>query len=148
MKEINYISEIFLPSKSAYSINVMKMCDAFSKLGFNIKLYVFRKEKNVNLFKIYNCKKKFKIIETKINQNNFIGRIEHALKLIRLIKKNKTKNIIYSRSIISSLILSMFYQNVFLEVHHELKGFTRFFLIYQKKWNILKVLLLYIFQKI
>ena len=30
MKKINYIAEITLPSKSAYSIQVMKMCDAFS----------------------------------------------------------------------------------------------------------------------
>lgn len=138
MKEINYISEIFLPSKSAYSINVMKMCDAFSKLGFNTNLYVFRREKNINLFKIYNCKKKFKIIETKIYQNNFIGRIKHALILLRLIKKKKSKSIIYSRSIISSLILSIFHENVLLEIHHELKGFTKVFFNLSKKMKYFK----------
>ena len=39
VKKINYIAELNLPSTSAYSIHVMKMCDAFTKLGYETKLY-------------------------------------------------------------------------------------------------------------
>ena len=49
MKEktyIYYVSELNLPSKSAYSIHVMKMCEAFSKLGFNINLFVINHKDN------------------------------------------------------------------------------------------------------
>ena len=31
LKNIDYIAEISLPSKSAYSIHVMKMCNEFAK---------------------------------------------------------------------------------------------------------------------
>ena len=45
---IYYVAELNLPSKSAYSIHVMKMCEAFSKLGFKINLFVIN-NKNTNL---------------------------------------------------------------------------------------------------
>ena len=61
-KEIFYIAELNLPSKSAYSIHVMKMCEAFSKLKHNISLIVIN-SKNVNqINKIYNINHKFNIL--------------------------------------------------------------------------------------
>ena len=36
---IYYFSELNLPSKSAYSIHVMKMCDGFSELGYKVKYF-------------------------------------------------------------------------------------------------------------
>ena len=41
-----YIAELNLPNKSAYSIHVMKMCEAFSKSGYKTKLLSI---KNKNL---------------------------------------------------------------------------------------------------
>ena len=32
--EIYYVSELNIPNKSAYSIHVMKMCEAFTKVRF------------------------------------------------------------------------------------------------------------------
>ena len=49
-----YIAELNLPNKSAYSIHVMKMCEAFSKLGYEINLLSI---KNTNLSRIFNIKK-------------------------------------------------------------------------------------------
>ena len=46
-KKIYYIAELNLPSKSAYSIHVMKMCEAFSKLKYDINLFVIN-NKNIN----------------------------------------------------------------------------------------------------
>ena len=80
VKKINYIAEITLPSKSAYSIQVMKMCDAFSLEGYETKLFTFgRKGKAIH--KYYNCKKKFKIEDLKISSNTFINRLIFSLKL-------------------------------------------------------------------
>ena len=61
MLTINYIAEIILPSKSAQSIQVMKMCDAFSKKKNKTNLHVFNKDKT-RIYKNYNCSKKVKII--------------------------------------------------------------------------------------
>ena len=47
-KKIYYVAELNLPSKSAYSIHVMKMCEAFSRLKYDINLFVINK-KNINL---------------------------------------------------------------------------------------------------
>ena len=46
--KIYYISELNLPNKSAYSIHVMKMCEAFSKLGYSVILFTI---KSLNLKK-------------------------------------------------------------------------------------------------
>ena len=37
-KKIYYIAELNLPSKSAYSIHVMKMCQAFADNGHQVVL--------------------------------------------------------------------------------------------------------------
>ena len=48
--EIHYVSELNIPNKSAYSIHVIKMCEAFKKLGFKTNLFTI---KSKNLSKIY-----------------------------------------------------------------------------------------------
>ena len=60
--KINYISELNLPSYSAYSIHVMKMCEAFSKLGYKTNLYTINTSKEEKINKKYNIKYKFNII--------------------------------------------------------------------------------------
>tara|TARA_B110000977_G_scaffold682_1_gene971 strand:- start:21962 stop:23053 length:1092 start_codon:yes stop_codon:yes gene_type:complete len=123
--KLNYISEIILPSKSAYSVQVMKMCDAFSKKDFNIELFVLNRKTHVKkIYKTYNCSKKFEIRSTNITNNNFIGRLRFAYKIIRNLKKNGFDEIYYSRSVISGILLSFYTKNVIIEIHHSLKGFT------------------------
>ena len=38
--KIYYVAELNLPNKSAYSIHVMKMCEAFSKLDYNVDKFI------------------------------------------------------------------------------------------------------------
>ena len=133
IKKINYISEISLPSTSAYSIHVMKMCNEFSKLNIDTTLYVLKKKKNENFYKTYNCKKKFRIIDFNLQKNNFFTRIFYAFKLILFLKKSKTTLI--SRSIISALFLNIFKKKVILEIHHTLKGFTRLLFLILNNFN-------------
>lgn len=126
MININYFAELNLPSKNAYSIHVMKMCDAFSN-NYNVNLYIFKKKKNINLFKLYNCRNNFKINNLNLDKISFFNRILFCIKIFFLFKnkkKNSEENIIISRSILSGLFMSYFNYNVFIEIHHELKGFT------------------------
>jgi hypothetical protein len=125
-KEINYFAEIYLPSSSAYSIHVMKMCDTLANTGLKVNLIVFGKSNKIDIFKYYNCKSRFNIINSNIKKNNFLGRVSFAFKAI-LKYRNKKNDLILSRSIIAGFFLSFISQNVTIEIHHKLIGFTKIF---------------------
>ena len=125
-EEIYYFAEIYLPSSSAYSIHVMKMCDSLANAGLKVNLIVFGKSTKIDIFKYYNCKLRFNIINSNIKKNNFLGRVSFAFKAI-LKNKNKKNELILSRSIIAGLFLSFISKNVTIEIHHKLKGFTKIF---------------------
>ena len=50
--KIFYIAETSLTNKSAYSHHVIKMCDAFVKLGHKTSLITSKKNLNLNLNKM------------------------------------------------------------------------------------------------
>ncbi len=133
-KNFFYIADVFLPSRSAYSIHVMKMCNSFAKKKFRVSLFCLNK-KNSNLFNYYNCKNKFKIIGLKQNKNNFFTRIIFGFKVLKKIHATNDE-LILSRSIFYGLLLSLFEKKVILEIHHDLKGFTKFlvFLFHKTKY--------------
>ena len=120
-----YVAELILPSKSAYSIHVLKMCEAFSKLGFNINLLIINHKNKNQIFKSYNIKNKFQIssILNKSIKLNFVSRIIFSLKILL---DNSDKNSIFiSRSIVFALIASLFKKKVIIELHHEITGFSK-----------------------
>ena len=105
--KVNYISELNLPSYSAYSIHVMKMCEAFSKLGYNINLYTISNPMK-NILKIYNIKHYFKIISIFKNSCNlnFFLRILFLLKILS--NRFKKNEIFITRSILFGLISAIY----------------------------------------
>ena len=134
LKNIYYIAEIFLPSKSAYSIHVMKMCNAFAKKKINTNLYIYNKKNNLNFFEQYNCSNKFKIRGLNIKKNNFFGRVFFALKILKLILPDNN-SIIISRSVMTAILLNFFDRHVILELHHELTGLTKHLFFLSKNFS-------------
>lgn len=127
MNSILYIAELNLPSTSAYTQHVLKICDAFADKN-NINLLVFsNKVPFKQLKKNYILKNNFNIEKLFTSkQNTFFSRV----KLAFYTKKISLKyNLIITRSPITSLVLSCFKVNNILEVHHPLYGFTK--IIYQ-----------------
>ena len=124
-KKIYYVAELNLPSRSAYSIHVMKMCEAFSKLNYDTNLFVINKKDTNKINKIYNINYKFKIISVFDNfiLLNFILRILFSIKI--LLKKSEKDALFLSRSIIFSLIASLLKKKIILELHHEITGFSK-----------------------
>ena len=125
MKNIVYISELCLPSNSAYAQHVLKICDTFSK-KFNTNLFVISNNKSFKKYKKeYSLKNNFKINSyAKNEKNNFIKRILFSLYVL----KNTSKDsLIISRSLISSLMLSLFGVRNILELHHPPKGLSSYF---------------------
>ena len=136
--KIYYIAELNLPSKSAYSIHVMKMCEAFSKLKYDINLFVINKKDKDQTNKDYNINYKFKIFSIFNNSIllNFVIRIIFSLKILS--KKTEKEAIFLSRSIVFSLIACLFRKKVILELHHEIKGFSKIIYWLLKNLNLIE----------
>ncbi|MDC1169973.1 glycosyltransferase [Candidatus Pelagibacter sp.] len=137
-KKICYIAEINIPSKSAYSIHVMKMCEAFAKLKYDVNLYIINHQNYKKININYNINNKFRIhsIFNKAIQLNLFYRIIFSLKI--LFKYRKTRMLFVSRSIIFSLLASITHVNVILELHHEISGFSKIIYFIFKKLNLIK----------
>ena len=133
-----YIAELNLPNKSAYSIHVMKMCEAFSKLGYKTNLLIINNINLLNIFKNYNIKYNFRLISifNKPINLNFILRLVFACKI--LTNKFEKNSIFISRSIIFALIASTIKKNVILELHHQITGFSKILYNFLKFVNLTK----------
>tara|TARA_B100001057_G_scaffold501302_1_gene623608 strand:+ start:25539 stop:26645 length:1107 start_codon:yes stop_codon:yes gene_type:complete len=132
--KIAYVAETSLTNKSAYTHHVIKMCDAFSQQNNDVTLFIPNLKKNLQFRSL---EKKFILfsknrfeLNSVINKktSNFFLRILFGLKTaIKL--KNKNYEIILTRSLIVSLFLSLFKTYHFLEIHSELKSFTKFYML-------------------
>ena len=78
MKKIVYVSNANIPSNSASSVHVMKMCEAFKKNGMDITLiipnhYSKEKHKDTDIFTFYGVKEKFPVKRIKFIRKNVKG---------------------------------------------------------------------------
>ncbi len=135
---IQYISELNIPNNSAYSIHVMKMCEAFSKLGFETNLYTIKTQRIYKTFKDYNIKHRFNTISIFKNSKklNFFLRVLFSIKI--LLGNYNSNSIFISRSIIFSLLASILNKNIVLELHHEITGFSKFIYIFLKNLRLIQ----------
>ncbi len=127
-RQIIYISELNLPNMSAQALQTLKMCSAFANKK-NTKLIVINKLKNFNFFKKnYLLKNNFIIggLFKKPKKINFITRLFFFMKLIRSFNFNKN-DLIITRSVIISILLSIYGVKNLLEIHIENTSFTKFF---------------------
>ena len=134
-KKIIYIAEVSLNSKSAYLQQVLKMCDAFAMEGHQVLLFVIN-SKNINfsiLKKKYLLKSNFQIkpIFENVEKMNLVLRLIFSLKIFFQLNI-KDIYLIYSRSTISSIVLSLLGKKNLLEIHQITTGPTKYL------FNILK----------
>lgn len=131
--KITYIAETSLSNKSAYTLHVLKMCDAFLKKGqVQLILPYINKDLKLNIIKknfLLTSKNKLAIkgiLRHKIK--NFLNRIYFGYKSAKYIKNDNCKTIL-TRSVISSFFLCVFKVKHFLEIHNELNGLSKFLMI-------------------
>ena len=127
-RQIIYISELNLPNISAQALQTLKMCSAFAGKK-ETKLIVLNSLKNFNFFKKnYLLKSYFSItgVFKKPKKINFMTRLLFFIKLINLIDFNK-KDLIITRSVMISILLSIYGIKNILELHIENTSFTKFF---------------------
>lgn len=118
---ILYISKSVIPSRSANSIHVMKMCQAFSDNGHEVVLLAPKiigkyENKVTNIYEYYGVKKNFQV--KKIWHPNIkSGAIIYTLGIFFYLFFTKRFNLIYGRFLHGCYISTLFNYNVIYESH-------------------------------
>lgn len=139
IKKVFYIAELNLPNSSAYSVHVMKMCEALIKKKFQVELYVISNTQNKEILqKSYNINEFFNIkaVFKKEKLLNFFIRFYFSIFI--LLRTNHANSIFISRSILFGIIASFFKKNIILELHHEITGLSLKIYKLFKKLNLIK----------
>lgn len=119
--KILYISKSIIPSRTANSIHVMKMCQAFSDNGHEIILLApnlkRQHKKNINnIHNYYGVKKNFKI--KKLFHPNIIGgSIFYILSIFFYLIINKKFDLVYGRFLYGVYIAALLKNRVIYESH-------------------------------
>lgn len=125
---IIYISQNRIPSNKGYSIQIMKMCEAFVKQGVNLTLFTTRYKRDQvqdikDVFKNYSIKKEFEINTIVIPFLIRFGKLGHLTQGILFSIKIYFKNsidrntVVYTRDWIPALLFSILGYKTYLEIH-------------------------------
>ena len=118
---IVYISTSAIPSMTANSIQVVKMCSAFASLGHDVTLIVpnrkdiIKKEAD-DIFGFYNTEKNFRILKQRLYFKGSIGRMLFGFSAARTLNRLRP-DLVYSRDLIASWLSTRNGFKTFLEVH-------------------------------
>lgn len=118
---ILYISKSIIPSRSANSINVMKMCQAFNDNGHEVVLLApdlkDKYEKNINdIYDYYGVKKNFKIKKL-WHPNLKGGAFLYILAIFFYLILNKKFDLVYGRFLHGIYVATILKHNVIYESH-------------------------------
>lgn len=124
MKSLFYLSRSIIPSRNANSVHVMKMCDEFSKLGYEVTLAArYDRSQRVEMVREqYGCVEAFSIMNPLPRLfNNMPVRIAlYLYSLFSFLKVYYTKpTVVFGRDVIPLLLLALFdrKRNVVIELH-------------------------------
>lgn len=118
--KIIYISNSIIPSRSANSVHVMKMCQSFASLGHEVILlapdFCDEYEKNIiNDFNFYNVEETFKLVKLKVPKIK--GRtLLYTLRVFLFLIKNKS-HLIYGRFILGCYLATLIRKKTIFESH-------------------------------
>ena len=132
------ISNSAAPSKNASSLQVSKLCEAFSYLNHKVTLILPNTGNGEDYFSFYNINNKFKIIRLK-SFNKFPRGIKYYLFSLIAIFRGLllSTNLFVTRNYFVAFVLSILKQKIILEIHDTLEIEGRVVKILQKKLNFL-----------
>lgn len=120
--KITYLSNTAIPSNVASSIQIVKMCEAFSLLDHDVNLITTNTSRiKSNIFEFYNVKKKFNIFKIENFKDFPLGFKYYYFSIISILKGIKLKSDIYiTRNYFTCFVLSLIGKNTIMELHHDL----------------------------
>lgn len=120
--KIVYLSSSTIPSKTANSIHVMKMSQAFSDNGHDVILYgkipAISGELPKDIYNYYGVQKRFKLkrLGNRLSIRYF-GELFYSYRVIRDLKKEKLPDLFYGRNLWSLLLATQFNIPIIYESH-------------------------------
>ena len=119
--KICYLSNSAIGSQYASSIQIVKMCEAFSELGNDVTLITRASSKKKNFFKIYDVKYKYSVKILEKFKKFPLGMRYYLFSLISIYVSFKFKPEIYmTRNFFTCFLLVLLKKKVILELHHDL----------------------------
>ncbi len=123
---ICYLSNSAIPSDYASSIQIVKMCEAFTKLGNEVKLIARGDHKNKSIFKYYDVSNEFSIEILKNFKKFPLGIKYYWFSIISILESFKFNPDIYiTRNFFTCFLLVLFKKKVILELHDSLDSESR-----------------------
>lgn len=135
--KICYLANSAIPSSNASSIQIVKMCESFSKLKHEV-LLITTNVSNKKVFDFYNVSSKFQIKKLKKFKTFPIGFRYYLFSIISIIESFKFKPDIYiTRNFFTSFLLTILRKKNILELHHGIEIESRIVRFILKKSNFL-----------
>jgi len=137
-----YFSNSTLFSRKANSIQVMKMCEAFSKIFDEVILYAYSERQSIDkVHEFYGVQNNFSVKLYQHRKSRVNRVLNSFLTLLKLSKKSKNETIVYCREILSAFFASLLgFKNVF-EIHNLPSRRVQFLVnyIFKSKTNLLNI---------
>ena len=88
-KAIIYLTFATLPSPTAHSVQIVKMCQAMAKAGAGVKLVADVRQRPRQVFEFYDVRYPFEIIGIRLLPVRIVGRVVFLARSFFLILKNR-----------------------------------------------------------
>lgn len=119
---IVYLANSDIPSKTAYSVHVMKMCQAFVSNGQEVTLIVPESPNEVDdIYSYYGVDDSFSIIRVPKSTSPIFNQLVMSLKAARL-AKSVEPDLVYGRNMLSCYFTSLFGLQTAYESHGPFDG--------------------------
>ena len=121
--KIAYLSSSVIPSQKANSVQVVKMCNAFSELGHEVTLFAKTSEKpnssdSEDIKEYYGINYPFKIHRLSASNIRLLGGLEYAYKVYNKIKDLKINpDILYGRNLYALTVCQKLNRPIIYESH-------------------------------
>ena len=121
--KIAHLSDSQIPSQSANSIQVMKMCEAFVKLGHEVCLFAKKGETKLkDEFKYYGLVYRFRIISYRGISRQKLNRLIGGLLMARALSIKFKADLIYARETVALVASARFGIPMIFEAHELPEG--------------------------
>ncbi len=120
--KICYLTNSAIPSTAASSIQIVKMCEAFSQLSNEVILITTNVSNKENIFDHYNVKFKFIFKKIKRFKRFPLGLKYYLFSIFSILESFKYKPDIYiTRNFFTCFLLVILKKKIIMELHHDLK---------------------------
>src|SRR5688500_12053756 len=113
--QLIYLSTSEIPSSSANSVHVMKMCEAFKQIGIDVKLICPVLSPESDVFKRYNIQNYFSI-NAPFTKNQRFKIFKYLAFVHKEVKANKQSHF-YGRFLLGAAIAGLYKRKNILELH-------------------------------